>query len=133
MANLLYPKGKTRILKAQVDFELDDIKVAMVSSGYTYNSAHEYYTDLGANVLSTDILLSGKSVTDGAFDANDVTWTAVAAGSTAKALVLYRDTGTPSTSPLLLYLDNITGWPLATSGGNITVTWDNGGFKIFSL
>lgn len=133
MANNLYPKGKMRMLQGVINFVDDTIKVAMVSSGYTYNTAHEFYTDLGANVLSTDITLASKTVTDGAFDAADVTWTAVSAGSTAKALVIYKDTGSAATSPLLLYADSITGWPLATSGGNITVTWDNGSFKIFSL
>ena len=27
----------------------------------------------------------------------------------------------------------VTGFPLATNGGDITVQWDNGAFKIFAL
>jgi len=67
------------------------------------------------------------------FDAADITFTAVTSGSTAKAIVIWKDTGTPSTSPLLVYIDTITGFPLATNGGDITIVWDNGTYKIFSL
>jgi hypothetical protein len=48
-------------------------------------------------------------------------------------VVIYKDTGSPASSPLLAYIDAITGFPLATNGGDITVQWDNGTFKIFSL
>jgi hypothetical protein len=38
-----------------------------------------------------------------------------------------------ATSPVLIYIDTITGFPLATNGGDITIQWDNGAYKIFSL
>jgi len=47
--------------------------------------------------------------------------------------VIYKDTGVDGTSPLIAYVDTITGFPLATNGGDITVQWDNGTYKIFSL
>ena len=37
------------------------------------------------------------------------------------------------TSPLLMYIDTITGFPLATNGGNVVIQWDNGAYKIVSL
>jgi len=47
--------------------------------------------------------------------------------------VIWKDTGNPATSPLLLYIDTIGGFPLATNGGDITVAWNDGAYKIFSL
>lgn len=134
MANALYAKGKEKILSAAINFPTDNITAALVSNAYAVNlAAHEFLSDLGANVLNANQLLSGKAVAAGVFDANDPTWTAVVAGSTALAVVLFKDTGVAGTSPLLAYIDTITGFPLATNGGNITVQWDNGAFKIFSL
>lgn len=133
MANTLYVKGKEKILSAGVNFSTDTLKVALVKNSYSYNTTHEFYSDLGANVLNTPQLLTGKTVVGGVFDAADVTFTAVTIGDTALAVVIYKDTGTGSTSPLLAYIDQITGFPLATNGGDITVQWDGGAYKIFSL
>ena len=134
MANALYAKGKEKILSASINLPSDTIKASLLSSSYTANlSTDEFWSTISANLLNSSQTLGSKSVTAGVFDAADVTFTAVTSGSTVKAVVIWRDTGTPSTSPLLVYIDTITGFPLATNGGDITVTWDNGSYKIFSL
>lgn len=134
MANALYGKGKEKLLTAAVNFSSDTIKAALVSSAYTVNLAtDEFYTTISGSVLNTPQTLSSKSITLGVFDAADVLYTAVTSGDTARAVVLYKDTGTGSTSALLAYIDTITGFPLATNGGDITITWDNGANKVFAL
>lgn len=134
MANALYTKAKEKILSGAVNFTSDTVKVALVKSTYTQNLAtDEFYTTISANVLGTPQTLAAKTVTGGALDADDVTWSAVTAGDTAKCVVLYKDTGSEATSPLLAFIDTITGFPLATNGGDVTVRWDNGAYKIFSL
>lgn len=134
MSNALYAKGKEKILSASINFSSDSIKAALVKNTYSVNlSTHEYLTDISTYVLNTAQTLSSKAVTNGIFDAADVTYTAVTAGDTALAVVLYKDTGTAGTSPLIAYIDTITGFPLATNGGDITIQWDNGAYKIFSL
>lgn len=134
MANALYGKGKEKLLSAAINLSSDTIKAALVSSAYSQNlSTDEFYSDISANVLDTPETLGSKTVTLGVFDAADPTFVAVAAGSTAKAVVLYKDTGLASSSPLLAYIDTITGFPLATNGGDVAIQWDNGANKIFSL
>lgn len=134
MANALYVKGKEKMLSGAVDFTSATIKAALVKSAYTVNlSTDEFYSDISANVLNTPQTLASKTVTGGMLDAADITYTTVTAGDTAKAVVIYKDTGVAGTSPLLAYIDTITGFPLATNGGDITVQWDNGAYKIFSL
>jgi len=66
-------------------------------------------------------------------DAADVTFATVGSGSTVIGVILYKDTGVAATSALLAYIDTISGFPLATSGGDIVVQWDNGANKIFAL
>lgn len=135
MANSLYARGKQRILEKQISFKDDDIQALLVSADYTPDlSTHEFLSDVQAYALGGGAkLLADKTTTLGVFDASDVTWTYVAGGATAKAVVLFKNTGEAGTSPLLGYIDTITGFPVATNGSDITVQWDNGAFKIFSL
>ena len=133
MANKLFPKGATKILSGSINFTSDTIKVALVSSSYTYSAAHEFLSDLGATTLGTDQALASKTVTDGVFDAADSVHTAVTGGSTASAWVIYKDTGVAASSPLLMHIDTGTGFPMATNGGDITTQWSSSSSKILSL
>lgn len=131
MASALYPKFKESMLSQNpsVDLDTDTIKVALVDTGtYTYSTAHQYYSSV-SGVVGTPQTLGSKSVTDGVFDAADVTFTAVS-GASVEALVVYKDTGSAATSPLIAYIDGISVTP---NGGDITVAWDNGSNKIFAL
>lgn len=134
MANSLYSKARQAFLDATIDLPTDTIKAALVTNGYTPNlSTHDFYDDVSANVVGTPQTLGTKTITDGVFDAADVTFTAVASGSTVNYILIYKDTGTPSTSPLIALIDTATGLPVLTNGGNITITWDNGANKIFAI
>jgi hypothetical protein len=134
MANALYAKGKEKILAAAINFSSDTIKVALVNNAYAQNlSTDEFYTSISAHVVGTPITLTSKAITGGVFDAADVTWPTVVAGTTCEGVVIYKDTGVAGTSPLLAYIDTITGFPLVTNGGDVTVQWDAGAYKIFSL
>lgn len=134
MANALYRKGAEKILSGSINLVGDTIKVALVKDTYPQNlTTDEFLSVVSAHIVGTPQTLASKSVAGGAFDAADVSFAAVAAGSTCEGLVLYKDTGDAATSPLIAYIDTITGFPLATNGGSIDVAWDNGAYKIFSL
>ena len=134
MANALYAKGKQKTLKALIDWETANIKAALVRNDYAQNlTTDEFYSSISAHVVGTPVALTTKSVTNGIFDADDVTFTAVAAGSTCEGVVLYVDTGNPATSSLIAYIDNIVGFPLVTTGGDALVQWDNGAYKIYAM
>ena len=134
MANAWYRKGAEKVLRAQVNFDTDTIKARLVKNTYAQNlSTDEFISSVTAITGSTDQTLANTSVTDGAFDADDITFTAVPAGETSEGVVIYKDTGVAGTSPLLMYIDTITGFPLATNGGNVVIQWDNGAYKIVSL
>ena len=78
---------------------------------------------------------SGYGVqTNGAVDADDATFTSVAAGTAAKAILIYKYVdATPGNCPVIAYLDSATGLPITPNGGDIIITWDNGTNKIFRL
>lgn len=132
MANRFYPKGAEKFGRGQINWESDNIAVAIVADSYTYSAAHEFLSDAGT-LVGTKQSLASKTFAGGVFDADDVDFGLLAPGSTAKALVLFKDTGSASTSPLLCYLDEVTGFPFATNGGQVTVPWSDGADKIISL
>jgi len=135
MANALYEKAKEGILDGSISFITDNIKAVLVDTGaYTVNLAsHQNLSDipLGARI-STSANLASKTATGGVADAADQLFSAVA-GATVEAAVLYKDTGTASTSRLICYVDTATGLPVTPNGGDITLQWNNGSNKIFKL
>lgn len=133
MANTLFPKGKQKFLTAAINLSSDTIKAILVTSAYTYSAAHEFLSDLGSTTVGTAQTLTSKTVTDGVFDADDVTFASLAPGSTLKAIVLFKDTGVAGTSALIDYIDVVTGLPMNTNGGDVTIQWENSGYRIFSL
>lgn len=132
MANVLYPKFKQRSISGQIALPTDVVKVTLVTSGYTYSSAHEFYSSVTAGTrIATSAALATKTVTNGVFDADDTSFPSVAAGSTGAALIVWVDTGTEATSALVAFIDIATGLPVTTNGGNINVVWNVSG--IFAL
>lgn len=135
MPNALFDKARERFLLAQLNWSTNSIKAVLVDSGaYTVNlSAHEFLSDIGTSArISTSGDFTGKATAGGAADANDVTFSTVT-GASIEAIVLYSDTGTASTSPLIAWIDTATGLPITPNGGDIIVTWDNGPNRIFKL
>jgi hypothetical protein len=136
MANALYTLAKQGLLHGTFVLDSDTIKIALVSNAYTPTLASDqYWSTVNANVIGTPQALGGISITNGIFNSSSATFTAVAGGSTVKYFVIYKDTGTASTSPLLVLIDTTTGvtLPFNTNGGDITFTPDSGTNKIFKL
>lgn len=135
MANALYDKGREGFLDGSIDWDTDSIKAVLVDTGaYTVDLAtHANLSDVASGArIATSAALSSKTVAAGVADAADLTFTAVT-GTTVEAVVLYKDTGTASTSRLIAYIDTATGLPLTPNGGDVTVTWDAGTSRIFKL
>ena len=134
MANALYLKAKEKFLNGAINMVSDDIKVVLVDTAdYIYSSAHEFLSSIpSAARVSTSSNLVNKSITNGIFDADDVTFSAVS-GDVSEALVIYKDSGDAATSPLIAYIDTATGLPITPNTGNIVVQWDSGVNKIFAL
>lgn len=135
MANAMYDLGRASFLDGGIAWSTDNVKAVLVDTGaYTVNLAtHQYLSDIAAGArIATSANLASKTSTAGVADAADVTFTAVT-GASIEAVVLYKDTGTASTSNLICYIDTATGLPVTPNGGDITVVWDNASNKIFKL
>jgi len=138
MANAIYPLYKQALLAGTSGYDLDNNTVddgpyvVLVDTGtYTYNTAHDFYSDL-SGVVGSGVRIANPTVTNGTFDGDNVTFTAVS-GNQSEALIIYRkNAGANTTWPLVAYIDaSVTGLPVTPNGGDITVTWNASG--IFTL
>jgi hypothetical protein len=134
LANALYPKWKEQLLQftANNNLSAGTVKVALIDTGtYTYNSADQFWSSASSASVGTPQTIGSKTFTNGTFDGADVTFTAVT-GNSVEALILFIDTGSSATSPLVAYIDtSVTGLPVTPNGGDITITWNASG--IFAL
>lgn len=134
MANAIYPKYKEALLDGSANTDVNDgtVKVALIDTNdVAYNSAHDFYDDISAAVVGTPQTIANTTVTNGLFDGDNVTFTAVS-GDQCEALIIYIDTGVAGTSRLVAYIDTgVTGLPVTPNGGDITITWNASG--IFQL
>ena len=128
MASQLYPQGAAHLIgkSTKADLIADNVNVLFYAG--SYNSAHEFVSDLaGASIIARSGNLAGKTSTNGVFDANDITVTAVS-GSAFTHVILYKDTGTDSSSPLIAIFDVASFTP---TGGDINVVFNASG--LFSI
>ena len=118
----VYEKGLLKVLNQSLDFINDTMKAALLVDGYTRDlAAHEFFSDVSANECAdpdyAQITLSGKDISivsnKPRFDFADLDF-GNSVTISAKWLIIYKDTGTPSTSPLLLSSD------LNSGGGNLS-------------
>lgn len=132
MADVIYNSFKKLIMDGSIDLDTDTIKVALVTSSYTPDQdTHTYFSSVTNEVSGTGYTAGGatlanKTVTqdntdnEGVFDANDVSWTT--ATITARAAVVYKSTGTASTSALICYID--FGADKVSTAGTFTIAWN---------
>lgn len=140
MANILYNSAKKDLITGAIDLDTDTIKAMLVTSTYSPNmDTHTKKSDVTNEVSGTGytaggVTLASITVTQdntndkAVFDAADLSWST--ATITARGLVIYKDTGTGSTSPLLCYLD--FGSDVASTAGTFSVQFSSSGILALS-
>jgi len=139
VANAIYTAFLNGILGAhatRVDLDADTIKIALVDAGSGDGApdaaTDDFWDDQDGGLIGTAYTLAAKTVGTVAAGVFDNTtdpapaFTAVS-GATVEDLVLFKDTGTPSTSNLIAYWDTATGLPLTPNGGDVNLTFNASG------
>lgn len=132
MASVIYPLAKQHLLEGDLAMDSGVIRAVLIDTDtYTYSAAHNDYADLSGVVGTESAALDNKTFTNGVFDADNITFSAVT-GATVEAIVLFLDTGTPANDLLIAYIDSASsGLPATPNGGDIVVSWSGSG--IFAL
>lgn len=110
------------------DWDADTFKAQLIDTGVgAVNLTDQDEADLPAEVAEATLsTITVGSVATGTVDAADTVFTSVS-GNQSEEIVIYQDTGTPATSPLVVRFDTATGLPVTPNGGNITVVWSGSG------
>jgi hypothetical protein len=130
----LYDKGRQAFLEGKINWATDTIKVVLVAHTHLPNlGGYEYLSDIDPlDLVGVPQTLSNKTATNGVADAADIIFPDVT-GPQVKALIIYKETDVDTTSPLIAYIDNMTGFPFNPSGAKVSIHWDSGANKIFRL
>lgn len=134
MANVLYDPGREGFLDGSIDWDTDDIRCILGDTAdYVFSAAHKFLSSVPAGArVAVSGAFTGKTVTDGVADANDVTLPLVV-GDQSEHIIIYKHTGSDATARLIAYIDTGTGLPVTPGGGDITIVWSSGANKIFKL
>lgn len=128
--------GDTAQISTAINLATDTIKLALVTSSYTPNIDNDnFWDDVSANEVGASGSYSAGGATltvtgstdnindKGVFDATDVSFTS--ATITARYAVIYKSTGTASTSPLIAYID--FGSNVISTGGTFSILFSSQG------
>ncbi|AFU86559.1 hypothetical protein D869_gp077 [Caulobacter phage CcrRogue] len=132
MASLVYNSMLHDLVNGDIAFDTDTFKVMLVTSAYTPNKdTHTRKNQVTNEVTGAGYTAGGQAsavtiTPDTANDREDlsfatVTWTS--ATITARAAVIYKDTGTASTSPLVAYVD--FGTDVSSTNANFAVSFSS--------
>lgn len=140
MASALYNSFKRDVANGSIDLDTDTIKCALVTSTYAQNiDTHTKFSDITNEVSGTGYSAGGATLTTptvtadntndrGVFDADDVTW--ATSTITARGAVIYKSTGTGSTSPLIAYID--FGADKVSTAGSFVIQWNASGILLLT-
>jgi hypothetical protein len=133
VATSFYLLGLRKFLTQDIDWVNDDIRAMLCTSAYTPNFAtNEFASTAAAEELTgyTRPLLVCSINTNTGDDrvelvANDIVISSVATGQTIASVVVFKDTGSDATSPLI---GVTTGLSQSTNGGDILLDFSASGF-----
>jgi len=135
----IYTKALVSAFNGDIDFTNDTIKVALCSAIGTQDASDNFddVTEISAGngYTAGGITFANKAITPGTaavvFDNTvDSVWTASGGSIAAAYAVIYKSTGTASTSRLISWVD-FGGIQTATDTNTFTIAWDatDGVFK----
>jgi len=126
MANRLYDNYGNLLLgngtHALPDWDTDNIRAMLIDeSDITLNTTTQQdLADIVAANVAESANLTVAAPSGGAVDVTDFTFSTVT-GDPADSLHWYLETGTDSTSTMMICMDTATGLPVTPNGGDISV------------
>lgn len=137
--SLAYTFFKNDLMKGSFDLREagNDIRVALLMTNTTADTEEDLqfvgsFTTLddmnGANYVRKNLANQATNQDNpnnrGEFDADDVTWTALGAGTRSiQAFLIYKFITNDAASPVIAFIDS-GGFPIAANGGDLTLQFN---------
>ena len=137
MASFIYTHAKAEILKGNIDFDADDIRVLLVMNNTTADTEKDVddidaFTTLdemdGANyarkALANEAVTEDEPNDRGEFDAGDVTWSSLGDGTRQiQAALVYKHVVDDTDSIPIAFIDD-SPYPLNPGGADHVIQWN---------
>lgn len=142
IANAFFNRAARRILDGNLNLSTSTLKAMLVDSGYTFDRDHDFvgsgagtpggeelsgtgyvagFGGAGRKTLANKVFSEDDANDRGEMDCDDITWTAINAG-TAAALIVVKEGTSDADSELIAFFDS--GFPKTTNGGDLTAQVD---------
>lgn len=124
-----------------INWATDTTKVALTTSTYVPNiDTNTFFSDVTNEITGTGYTAGGATLASptssydtasdqARFDAADTSW--ATSTLTARVAVVYKSTGTSTTSPLIFFVN--FGADVSTTAGTFAITWDATGLWIVDV
>jgi len=133
--NALFDAARDDFLTGDLGWVSTGISVALVRNYNVFDANDVILGDVtSSGTLNTDAdqSLTGRSADGtGIADASDALFTSVSDGAGTDHAILIYETG--GSNRVIAHIGTGTNLPVQPNGGNITITWQNSGSRIFKL
>lgn len=126
-----YNYGRELLLRGQIDWLSNDIRLCVVDSFYNPSPTHRFISDIPSNaIVRRSGFLQSKAATDGFARAIPIPLFTLSHGNPILGVIFFKDTGDDATSPLLAFVDDAVAFPLTAVGFDYYFAYDSieGGF-----
>lgn len=114
-----YPSARQLFATAGISWLSGNYKVLVMANGYIPNFANANLSDIPAGqIIATSPNIANKTSVLGVLSGDTIAFGPIIDTRLAGSLIFYKDTGVPSTSSLVVYVDtpDISGMPQALVG-----------------
>lgn len=131
MSTFKYYNANVLLGTKQLNWETATLGCLLVTSDYAALPTDLYVSHIpSSSIIVRSGALTGANIVKGVYSAVVPTFAALLSPLIAVAVILYQNTGTDSTSPLIYYSSDGIGFPFKPIGANYAVAFDqaNGGW-----
>lgn len=127
--NVLYPSYKELTLTKQINWVVDDIRVALYDVLCVYDPLHTLIGDLAGTQIDPGTILTGRAATDGFTIAEPTLYPGLIDPLMVSVAIIYRF----SDGALIAFMDEIVGFSFQPSGNDYALTPGGPGGSFFVL
>lgn len=125
MATFKYNNASAQFATAQFNWPAMTVKALLLSAGYAPALTDVHVSDIpAAAILGRSTSLTGMAQTNGVCRGTIPQLNSLVTAAPVIAIALYADTGNDTTSQLIYYSSDGSGFPFLASGFNYDITYD---------
>jgi hypothetical protein len=120
----VYNNARHLFATAGINWPTANARASLVSGGYAPQPSDKFYSAIPSGAIMKDALMTGLGEVNGNCYGVIPQFNAWSSATLCVGLVIYLDTGDPTTSPLVYYSDDGMGFPFQPLGFNYAVGYD---------